>query len=107
MAVVPAIGMRVDAQGQTFHVDAHAVLVYASVANKAGLYVPGLTPDDFEVKDNGRKQTLTAFSAELQPITAVLMLDRSGSGPRPRLRPEELVRAESALRSWKISLTGH
>ena len=72
--------VRVSAQSQTFRGDAQSVLVYASVTDKTGHFVTDLTRDNFEVNDNGRKQTLTAFSTELQPLTAVLMLDRSGAG---------------------------
>src|SRR5690606_22800400 len=35
--------------------------------------------DDFEVFDNGRRQEITLFANDFQPITIVVMLDRSGS----------------------------
>ena len=38
-----------------------------------------LTQEDFEVYDNGKPQAVTTFSNEPTPITAVLMLDTSGS----------------------------
>ncbi len=38
-----------------------------------------LTRDAFSILDNGRRQDLTLFSSDLQPITVVMLLDRSGS----------------------------
>jgi VWFA-related protein len=55
------------------------VAVYVTVSDTAGKLVPDLTQDDFEVYDNGKKQTLTLFDSGVQPITVVMMLDRSGS----------------------------
>jgi len=47
--------------------------------NRDGHLVTDLTREDFEVLDNGRPQPLTMFTNGAQPITVVLMLDRSGS----------------------------
>lgn len=58
---------------------ARSVAVYATVADEMGRPVTDLTRDDFEVYDNGKRQTLTLFESGAQPITVVLMLDRSGS----------------------------
>jgi VWFA-related protein len=55
------------------------VSVYATVTDAEGRLVPGLAAEDFEVRDNGKRQTLGFFSNEPQPITIVVMLDRSGS----------------------------
>lgn len=55
------------------------VSVYATVMDRNGRLVPDLSQTDFEVRDNGRPQTLTFFSNDVQPITIVVMLDRSGS----------------------------
>ena len=35
--------------------------------------------DDFEVLDNGKLQPMTIFENEADPLTAVVMLDTSGS----------------------------
>jgi VWFA-related protein len=50
-----------------------------TVTDQAGIQVPNLTRDDFEVYDNGKRQTITLFESGVQPITLVMMLDRSGS----------------------------
>lgn len=55
------------------------VSVYATVTDRQGHLALDLTKDDFEIKDNGKRQDVTFFSGELQPITIVVMLDRSGS----------------------------
>jgi Ca-activated chloride channel homolog len=63
----------------TFRSESRSVAVYVTVSDGTGKLVPDLTQDDFEVYDNGKKQDITLFDSGLQPITVVLMLDRSGS----------------------------
>ncbi|CAN5690359.1 hypothetical protein BH24ACI5_BH24ACI5_11700 [soil metagenome] len=67
------------AQQPTFKSGARTVAVYATVTDKDGRLVPDLTRDDFEIRDNGRPQPIAVFSNEVQPISVVMMLDRSGS----------------------------
>jgi len=55
------------------------VAVYATVTDASGHLVPDLQKSDFVVSDNGKKQPIAVFSNEIQPITIVIMLDRSGS----------------------------
>jgi VWFA-related protein len=55
------------------------VALYATVTNAQGRLVPDLTEQDFAVHDDGKRQTLTLFANEIQPITVVMLLDRSGS----------------------------
>ena len=45
----------------------------------SGRLVPDLTRDDFEIFDNGVRRDIAVFANEIQPITIVVMLDRSGS----------------------------
>jgi Ca-activated chloride channel family protein len=66
-------------QQPAFKSGARTVAVYATVTEKGGRLVPDLSKDDFEVRDNGKPQPITVFSNEIQPITVVMMLDRSGS----------------------------
>ena len=40
---------------------------------------PARWPRRFTIDDNGKRQELTWFSNDVQPITAVMLLDRSGS----------------------------
>src|SRR5712671_2546158 len=55
------------------------VAVYATVTGARGRLVPDLTREDFSIEDNGKRQTLTLFSNDIQPITVIMLLDRSGS----------------------------
>ena len=58
---------------------ARTVAVYTTVTSSDGSIVADLTRDDFEVYDNGKRQPITVFESGLQPITLVMLLDRSGS----------------------------
>ena len=74
------IGMAAPVQQQpTFRSGAKTVAVYATVSDKDGRLVPDLPREAFEIRDNGKPQPITVFSNEVQPITVVMMLDRSGS----------------------------
>jgi Ca-activated chloride channel family protein len=66
-------------QEPTFKGAIRTVAVYATVANAEGRLVPDLGRDAFSVLDNGKRQELTLFANDVQPITVVLLLDRSGS----------------------------
>ena len=89
VAAVFAAAAALVAQRQppTFESTTRTVAVYATVTNTQGRLVGDLTRDDFEIDDNGIKQTLTVFSNDIQPITVVLLLDRSGS-MKPNLELE-------------------
>jgi VWFA-related protein len=79
LAAILAGAVLLGAQEPTFHAGTHTVSVYATVVDRAGRLVTDLTKDDFEVFDNGKLVPLTVFKNEIQPITIVIMLDRSGS----------------------------
>src|SRR5882672_1982988 len=68
-----------QSQQPTFRSGAKTVAVYATVAEKDGRLITNLTRDAFEIRDNGKPQPLTVFSTEVQPVSVVMMLDRSGS----------------------------
>jgi VWFA-related protein len=71
-------GALLSAQ-QPFKSGTYTVAVYTTVTDPSGRLVPDLTQDRFEVTDNGKPQTLSTFANDVQPITVVMMLDRSGS----------------------------
>jgi VWFA-related protein len=71
-----AVSARQEPQ---FKSGARTVAVYATVTGDDGRLVPDLTRDDFEIYDNGKLQPITVFANDIQPITIVVMLDRSGS----------------------------
>ena len=68
-----------QSQPPAFTTAARTVAVYATVTNTQGRLVPDLSRDDFTIEDDGKRQPLTVFSNDIQPITVVMLLDRSGS----------------------------
>lgn len=74
--VRPLGAVREPAQ---FTTSVNLVEVYASVVDAKGQPVRGLTVDDFEVFEDGERQTISAFTAGDFPLTAALALDRSFS----------------------------
>lgn len=62
-----------------FRASVRTVPVYATVVDGSGRLVPDLTREDFVLLDDGKPVDLTLFSNELQPFTAVVMLDTSAS----------------------------
>jgi len=64
---------------QTFKSGVRTVAVYATVTNTDGRLVPDLEQDAFEIEDEGKKQDITVFANDIQPITVVVLIDRSGS----------------------------
>jgi VWFA-related protein len=71
--------LLVPQQQPTFRAAADTVPIYATVRDSNGRLVSHLTQDDFLVFDNGKPALITAFSSDVVPMTAVLMLDMSGS----------------------------
>jgi Ca-activated chloride channel family protein len=66
-------------QAPTFTAANRTVAVYATVTDAGGRLIPDLERHVFAVDDNGKHQDLTIFANDLQPITVVMLLDRSGS----------------------------
>jgi Ca-activated chloride channel homolog len=82
LVVVASLGLAVaipTAQEPVFRSTSQTVAIYATVLDAAGRLVPDLEEQHFEIYDNGVKQPLTVFKADVQPITVVVMLDTSGS----------------------------
>lgn len=62
-----------------FTVEVDTVTLDVFVVDQAGRFVPGLTPDDFEVLEDGVAQDIVFFTAEFTPVTTLLLLDSSSS----------------------------
>src|SRR5438128_1234731 len=86
-----------EAQQPSFVAATRTVAVYATVTTARGRLVPDLSQGDFAIDDNGKRQTLTFFANDLQPITVIMLLDRSGS-MKPNFELEEQA-AEAFVRS--------
>ena len=74
LAVVPAAQQHVQ-----FRAGINNVPVYVTATDARGQLVTDLTQEEFELFDNGQPQPITTFASNWQPITVVVMLDRSGS----------------------------
>jgi VWFA-related protein len=72
------LGVALSAQTM-FRVGTKTVAVYSTVTDQSGRLVPDLARADFEIDDNNKPQDLSVFANDIQPITVVMMLDRSGS----------------------------
>ena len=66
-------------QEPMFRSAVRTVPVYVTVTDAEGRLVPDLGRGDFTILDNGKPQPISVFSSETQPISVVMMLDRSGS----------------------------
>lgn len=88
-----------------FGATAELVEVYATVTDKSGNLVPGLTAADFSVSDNGAPRSISVFAAGEFPLTLAVALDRSFSMSGSRLdaakagarRLVDMVRASDRL----------
>jgi VWFA-related protein len=65
---------------QTFHSSVDLVTIQASVRDKRGRTMMGLTTADFEVRDNGQLRPVLSLRSDLQsPISVAILVDMSGS----------------------------
>ena len=62
-----------------FSSDADLVVVHATIRDRAGAYVAGLTPENFTILEDGRPQRAQLFTSEEAPVTIGLLIDSSGS----------------------------
>jgi Ca-activated chloride channel family protein len=101
-----------------FRSTSESVPVFVTVLDKNDRLVTNLVRDDFEVRDNGRPQPITAFDNSPQPIRLIVMIDVSGSMAGnigllraaadelfKRLGPQDLARVGTFGREITISPT--
>jgi Ca-activated chloride channel family protein len=62
-----------------FRTGVELINVTATVTDRSGRFVRGLTQNDFQVFDDGRPQPITHFSAERVPVSIGIVVDTSGS----------------------------
>ncbi len=77
--VLPGLCSLAAQQAHVFKSAARTVAIYATVTGADGRLVPDLPRAAFTVLDNGKPQELTLFANDIQPITVVMLLDRSVS----------------------------
>jgi VWFA-related protein len=78
---VSATAQDVSSQPQsTFRSTVDVVTIQASVRDGHGKVLSGLTPTDFEVRDNGQLRPILSLRSDRQsPISVALLVDMSGS----------------------------
>jgi Ca-activated chloride channel homolog len=60
-------------------VDVNLVVIQATVADRHGHFLPDLTARDFEIYEDGVRQSVRLFRHEDIPVTVGLVIDHSGS----------------------------
>jgi VWFA-related protein len=83
LGLVSSALMVAGAQQPVFRTETNFIEVVASVTNKAGEFVTGLTAADFEIRDQGRTESIDSFSFVQLPNGAA----RAGAPP-VRYRPD-------------------
>jgi len=78
LLAIAALTATLAAQ-QTIKVSTNSVPVYVTVTDPERRLVPDLAMEDFEVLDNQKPQAINVFENKPVPITAVVMIDTSGS----------------------------
>jgi len=109
---------RPAAQQPVFRGGSDVVKVFVTVTDRDGRLATTLSQPDFEVRDEGKPQSITQFDNSPQPVRLVVMLDVSGSmeGNLPllreaadqlfaRMRPDDVVRVGSFGQEIVISPT--
>ena len=97
------LGAALAAQDESrprFSSSVQAVEVYATVTDASGEPVAGLRADDFELDDDGRRQSITTFAEGAFPLTVALGVDRSLSMAGEPLRLARRA-ADSFLRQLR------
>jgi VWFA-related protein len=69
-----------DQPMQLFRSSADVVTIQASVRDQRGRVLSGLTPADFEIRDNGELRTILSLRSDRQsPLSLAVLVDMSGS----------------------------
>ncbi len=84
VSLLPAVRLiGQEAEKPSFSTDVKVINVFATVHDKKGKIVNGLTKDDFVLEEDDRPQTIRYFSQQSNlPLTLGLLVDTSGSERR-------------------------
>jgi len=79
--IIPTTAQEVSSPPQsTFRSAVDVVTIQASVRDGRGRALSGLTPTDFEVRDNGQLRPILSLRSDRQsPISVAILVDMSGS----------------------------
>jgi Ca-activated chloride channel homolog len=81
--VAPAAPLHKEGEGYVLHTDVEEVILNATVLEGNRL-VPDLKKENFEVLEDGVKQTLISFQHSDLPVSIAMVVDNSGSMSRKR-----------------------
>jgi len=70
---------RSDATAQTLRVDVNLVTIGVRVSDRKSHEVSGLKQEEFSVFEDGKLQKIAVFASEQQPVSVLMLLDRSYS----------------------------
>ncbi|MCC7007239.1 MAG: VWA domain-containing protein [Acidobacteria bacterium] len=90
-----------ERQGFSFRTGVQLINIAATVTDQDGRFVPDLRAQDFEVYEDGVKQTIQQFEAERVPVSLGVVLDTSGS-----MAGEKIRAADAALSRFVFDLLG-
>src|SRR5262245_46837465 len=76
---IAAAGGAVGQAPPVFKVRVNVVEVYATILDKKGNYVKGLSKEHFEITDNGSPQSITVFEETSSSLSSAILLDTTGS----------------------------
>jgi VWFA-related protein len=77
--LVPLFGQEAP-DAAPIRVDVNVVNVLCTVSDKRGALITSLRQDDFEIRENGRKQDIRYFARDTDlPLTIAMLMDVSGS----------------------------
>src|SRR4051794_6564180 len=80
LPVCPQVLINPPKDTSVITVDVDLVNVLCTVRDKNGGFVKDLTKEDFEIRENGRRQEIRHFAREVDsPLTVALLIDFSGS----------------------------
>ena len=76
---VTTSALLVQAQEPSFRSGSDLVIVPATVTDRTGRFVRGLTAADFEILEDDAARPIVQFSANRVPVSVIILLDISGS----------------------------
>src|SRR5262245_51991602 len=99
LAAIATLGLSLSAHqtqdGLLFRTGIELVNVTATVTDRSGRFVPGLTLNDFTVHDDDQQVEIAHFSAERVPVSLGIVLDTSAS-----MDGEKIETAKAAIKRF-------
>lgn len=78
--LVPLFGQEAPEDTTPIRVDVNVVNILCTVTDKRGALITDLKQEDFEIRENGRKQEIRYFARDTDlPLTVAMLMDVSGS----------------------------